>query len=402
MVICEKEKCTGCMSCVNICPRGCISMVSDNRNILHPSVDTDKCVNCQKCVGVCPANKPTEEIANEPLEAYAACEKDLSSRKTSSSGGIAASFYRKVQSMGGICYGAAFDSDLKLTVHSACNEEQISEFKGSKYTQAYIGGAYKEIRKNLQDCKQVIFIGTPCQVAGLKTFLGNNENDKLITVDLICHGVPSQHYLREHCDHIAKTKKINKDDISKITFRGENDWFLSLYDKNSKLLYSCNRFEDTYFLGFLRGLFYRESCYSCKYACSKRVSDITIGDFWGLGESQVFDRADRGKGVSAVLVNSEKGKEFFSSVCDVLRYEQREVSEAVAGNAQLKHPAPRNEKYDQFYQSYETQGFEESARQCLIQEINENIKKRRKNNFKNFFRIYKNKVISKIKRCVKG
>lgn len=370
--ICDKNKCTGCCACMNSCPKDCISMEYDEYGILRPVIDNTKCVNCGACQKSCPVNNEME--LRRPQKAYAGWNLDDDIHKTSASGGAAIAFYETMIEQGGVCFGTKFDKDLNLNIQMAESKAQARQFHGSKYVQAYAGYSFKETKKCLDSGKGVLYIGTPCQIAGLKSYL-KKDYEKLITVDLICHGVPSLKYLKTHIDTIEK--KIGQK-ADNITFRGEYSFELALYN-TGKLIYRKYRFLDNYFTGFLNGLFYRPNCYNCPYACDKRVSDITIGDFWGLGREKPCAYTLQG-GVSVILPNTEKGHAFVMNAKNKMFIDERPLSEAINGNAQLKHPSEKNDKYDEFKELYVKKGFEKAATKCTRKDIadykrSENISK---------------------------
>lgn len=360
--ICSQNKCTGCSCCYNICPKNAIEMKYNENGELIPHVNKEKCINCNKCIKACPANTPLK--ANYPQKAFAAWSLVENERKTSSSGGIAITFYKYILNNNGDVYGTSFDKQLNLEHSKVNNINDVEKFKGSKYVQSNIGTIYKEVKSSLDNNIQTLFIGTPCQVDGLNSYL-NKEYENLITVDLICHGVPSQKLFREHTEAIEKNVKQKADNI---TFRGNNDFYFTMY-KNNNIIYKRPSREDKFFLGFLKGMFNRESCYNCKYAIPERTSDITIGDFWGLGSSKEFKHSTK-NGVSLILTNTQKGNIFLDKCKDNLFIEERELKEAIEGNAQLKKPSVKNKNYDKFKKLYIKHGFEKAASMCLRKELN--------------------------------
>lgn len=359
--ICDNNKCSGCCACMNACPKECITMEYDKFGVMLPKIRQETCIDCGLCTRVCPVNSKTQR--NTPQKAYAAWHLDADQRKKSASGGVAAAFYETVLEQGGVCFGTSFDSDLNLTVKSAITDEEIRQFRGSKYVQAYVGNQLKQVKKYLDMDKKVLFVGTPCQVAGLNQYL-RKEYPGLVTVDLICHGVPSVQYLRSHVNEIEGKIKKRADNI---TFRGEHSFELALY-QSGELIYKKYRFLDSYFTGFLNGLFYRPNCYECPYACENRVSDITIGDFWGLGREAPCDYK-MGDGVSVILPNTAKGEAFVQLSAKRLFMDERPLSEAVHGNDQLRHPSPKHENYDRFRELYPEEGFERAAAVCTKDDI---------------------------------
>lgn len=344
--ICSQEKCTGCFACMNICPKDAITKGVDEYSKTIPLINREKCIECGLCVKVCPANHLVK--FQEPKSCYAAWAKEDSERKGASSGGIAAAFSRAVINERGVVYGAAFDDDLKLVHTAAQSEGEIQKFKGSKYVQSYVGFSFRQVKENLKKEKKVLFIGTPCQIAGLKFYLGK-EYENLITIDIICHGTPPMKYLEEYLSVVDPQKKAKN-----LTFRGEKDFCFTLYDEQ-KAFYCVNSDSDFYFHTFLKGLTYRDNCYTCEWAKSKRCSDITIGDFWGLNRTSLKEFYD-GK-ISVILINTLSGEHFWEDHKEEFYYEQREVEEAVNGNAQLRKPSVCHPDREIFLKEYKEKGF---------------------------------------------
>lgn len=349
MQICDKKSCTGCSACYNACPRKCIEMTESEEGSLIPYVDTDKCVHCNICKSVCPENNNIKY--NNPINVYAAWSLNEEIRKTSSSGGLAFEIYKFIIENGGIAVGTKFNEKMKLQHKIATTIEEIQEFKGSKYVQSSIGKIYTEIKNNLLNSKTVVFVGTPCQIAGLKNYLRNIDTKNLFLIDLICHGVPPQRYLKDYLEYL----KINKQ-IDNISFRGKNNWNFTAY-KEDKIVYMKHNKEDLYYKAFLNSLFYRENCYHCKYARKERVADISLGDFWGLGDKEKFNYSTK-DGVSLVLVNTEKGKRLIQKLKNRIFMEERTLEEAMNGNAQLNHPSIKKQEVDEFKKIYIEQGFD--------------------------------------------
>lgn len=356
--VCPKEICTSCSACYSICQKSAISMEYDLDGNLYPRIKQENCVNCGLCQMVCTAKNDSKFYEAEDV--YAAWAKDQTERKSSSSGGAAAVFSKKILENKGIVFGAAFNKEKE--VHHIMIEEmnELQKLKGSKYVQSKIDDTYKQAKEKLELNKNVIFFGTPCQIDGLVHFLGK-EYSNLVTVDLICHGTPSPNYLKEHINYIES--KVRKK-AETITFRGKNDFCFTLYDEKDNVIYKISNEYDTYFKGFLEGLFYRKNCYSCRYARKERVSDITIGDFWGLGDEKEF-LADKTKGVSVIILNTDKGKQFFESCKNLFVYEKRTLEEAVKGNHNLRKPTSFHPKYEIFQNLYKQYGFEKATKKCM-------------------------------------
>lgn len=349
MEICKKEQCTGCGACLNICPENAVKVQLDELGKTYAVVDDAKCKNCGMCVKVCPAQNMPE--LNSCINCYAIWSKNSEYNSKCASGGLSTGFAECVIKNNGVVYGTRFNKGLHLVFDSTENCD-FTEFMGSKYVHADTQSIYSDVLKKLKDGRQVLFVGTPCQVGGLKNFL-RLDYDNLITVDLICHGTPPIHYLKEHIKGVTDKKVTN------ISFRGEKDFFLSLYS-DKECVYSKRSFEDTYFTAFLEGLTYRDNCYTCSYARPKRVADITIGDFWGLDKSSLTKK--HGGRISLMIVNTQKGKEFFDAVKDNFEFEERTLQEALKHNGQLVSPSKIHEDREQFEKVYKKCGFKKAVK----------------------------------------
>lgn len=359
MEICKYEDCTGCFACYNICPKNCISIKPDEYGELHPIIDKEKCINCKNCIKVCPGNKENIKLLY-PMECYAAYRLNKEKRADSASGGIGALLSEVVINNGGVVIGVKFDENL-IPIHSVATTLcEIEKFKGSKYVQSRINNTYQSVKKYLNDKRKVLFIGTPCQISGLKLFLNNIEYDNLITCDLVCHGVSSYIFLKEHIDTIVK------DNVTDITFRSnriKSNFRLKLFSKN-KIIYNKRSCDDNYYHAFLRGLSLRESCYKCKYACSLRIGDITLGDFLGLGKNEAFNNDD--KNTSVILINTLKGKSLIKEIKkEEIYIEKRNYKEAIDGGISLRQPFPRYKEQSKFKNLYKILGFEKSIEKLM-------------------------------------
>lgn len=356
--VCPSNRCTGCAACANICPKQCIKMIEDSRlGHFIPDIDQQNCVDCGLCQKTCPQN--SESDCRTPLQCFAAWEKDEVSYRTSSSGGAASAFSKKILQEGGVVYGCAVQQGIVKHIR-VVEEKDLTLLKGSKYVQSLIEELLLvQVKKDLQQGLSVLFIGTPCQVDGVKSFLKKKYYENLYLVDIVCHGVPSQNCLNSH----LKAQVSNEKNITSFSFRENNEWKLRVYEQ-SKIIYSSSVMKDLYFFGFLRALFYKDSCYRCKYAKKERISDITIGDFWGIGSLNIPEKPK--SGLSLILVNSEQGRILLNKVSESFYIEERSVDEAVAGNKQLRFPSHKHFARGLFCRLYKRVGFEVSAKIALF------------------------------------
>lgn len=356
--LCNSENCTACGACIASCPKTCISFQQNEFGILYPQVDSEKCVGCKSCINVCPVMNKSE--FSLPKRAYAVWSLDNEDRKSSSSGGLASVIYNTVISEGGIGYGVFFNERMNAVIDRSSSTTDCLKFKGSKYVHADSTESYKKVKQDLQSGKNIVYIGTPCQIDALKHYLGKEYNN-LYIVDLVCHGTPPYSYLEKYISEVTRKK------IDNVKFRNENEYFMMLLSDGKKS-YSKNGKIDVYITAFRNSLFYSDYCYKCKYAQNKRVSDITIGDFWGLGEKEPFDHPYTGA-ISLALINTDKGRELFEHCRNKLFAEERTVAEALEGNAQLNSPPIKHKNYDRFRNLYNTCGVKKAAKACLQEEL---------------------------------
>lgn len=373
-MICEKTKCTGCFACYNICPQNCIEMQEDEMGCIYPIINQEKCVKCGLCKKICPQLCNTE--MRKPQKAYAMYNKDEEIRKKSTSGGAATTFYMHILNKNGVVYGCSNIENNEIHFIRIDNIDELDKLKGSKYVHSYINNAFKLVEKDLKDNKQVLFIGTPCQVDGLKKFL-RKEYDNLILIDIICHGVPSQKLLNDE----IKTKKINN--VSRVSFRGNDGFKMKIYSSDGNVIENEIN-ESPYYFGFMQAVFYRENCYTCKYATSNRVSDMTIGDFWGLSENSKMYNS-RNDGVSVLLPITEKGQKLIDECKKKMVLEERPIQEAINGNNQLMKPVEIHSKTEKFKKVYQKKGY---LKACNVFMWKNKVKQRIKNN-KTIYKLYK-------------
>jgi len=361
--ICSKEQCTGCGACFNICPKECIRMISDTEGFLYPAIDPECCDDCDACKNVCPILHSPEPNHSSTPKVYACWNKDKTICFQSASGGAFSAFAGSVLDNGGIVFGAAFDESMRLK-HIAVNQrEELGKLRSSKYVQSDIGCVYVEIRKLLGQNRSVLFSGTPCQVAALNEFLGKN-NENLLTCDLACMGVPSPGLFAKY---VASLEKHFQAKLININFRHKyKSWELfstmAVFNDGRKRI--LTGYHDSFMFGFLSHSSMRNACYRCPYAKLNRYGDITLGDFWGIGDFVPFYHNTR-NGISLILVNSEKGHRLLGGISSHLYLEERTLEEA-KHKPVLDHPwsEPKNRK--QFFADYQRLEYEDLVKIYLV------------------------------------
>ena len=324
----QKVNCSGCNACAEVCPKHCIEMVPDKKGFFYPKVDAVTCIDCGACEKVCPFQDGNIKL-DTPLTAYAAWNKDREQYLASSSGGAAHVFSSHIIKRGGVVYGCTSEG-MHIRHIRVDFLSKLSKLQGSKYVQSDVRGVFSLVKADLKAGKPVLFIGTPCEVAGLKKYIKRIPED-LYLVDLICHGVPSQQMLYEHINHI-----LNGRSAERLSFRKGQSFHIELTDQYGTV-YSSEPHRDMYYRAFLGGISYRKSCYRCPFARKERVSDITIGDFWGLQNADSLPLKSE-EGISVLLPISEKGRRLIDMVKSDIHIYERSVEEAVEGNTQLYRP----------------------------------------------------------------
>ena len=329
--VCEKNMCTGCMACVEVCSKGAIKII-DNLESFNAVIQKEKCIGCNMCKHVCQNNSTLD--LRKPVKWQQGWSNNDHFRGNGASGGIATSLMESfIEKKNGYVCGCTFSNGIfKFEIVNQVN--QINRFAGSKYVKSNPKSIYKDIRRLLHDEKNVLFIGLPCQVAGLKKFIGKDMVN-LYTIDLICHGTPSQklleRYLCEHDFDLSTFKDLRFREKSGFRL---NDQFNPITNKD---------LPDRYLFAFLKSLIYTDNCYHCNFAGEKRISDITLGDSWGSNLSM----EDQRKGISLAMTQTKKGEELVN-IANV-HLEDVDKTVAIKHNAQLNRPVSYNDKRDRFF-----------------------------------------------------
>ena len=355
IIVEQAEKCCGCGACVNACARGAITMKEDKAGFIFPAVDTAQCVECGRCVEVCVFDKK-QQGAHESCTVYAAAVRDKAVLGESSSGGIFTALATAVLEKGGAVFGAAWEPGLSLEHICVESPKQLQRLRGSKYVQSTTGSTFRRVKELLQAGRYVCYSGTPCQIAGLKAYLGG-EDEKLLTVDIICHGVPSMKMLRDDLNALTGG---NSAAIRDVRFRDKAyGWGVkgSVSTGSTKIKYNANT--SPYYFYFVEGEVYRESCYHCRFPAEGRQGDITLGDYWGI-RSALIDKmggANPDLGISCVLVNSEKGKQWFEAIAPALAYAPSTRESVEKRNGQLSKASVPLPEHKALLEGYEQRGY---------------------------------------------
>lgn len=363
----EKKDCCGCGACKNICQKNAISMHNDEYGFSYPIIDNEKCINCGMCKKVCAYQNIDE--TTQPQKAYAAQSKEEKIISSSASGGVFSAIASMILLDNGVVFGCAMEnnSDGINPVHIKVESiEDLKKLQGSKYVQSVTGNIYRQVKAELSSNRPVLFSGTPCQVAALKSFLGNKYYDNLFTIDIICHGVPSTEMFKSYIEYYEK--KLNGK-ITEFKFRDKSKgWGLTggvnYVTNNGKIKTKyIPKNLSSYTVLFLKSYIYRENCYSCKYASANRPGDITIGDYWGIEKEHpeylkknggCFDEE---KGISCLIINNNQGEKLISKYGETLDLKKSEFDNIARWNGQLNSPCEMSDKREEILKLYRSKGY---------------------------------------------
>lgn len=349
----DKQQCCGCSACESICKHKAITMRTDDLGFAYPVVNNALCVDCDLCISVCPFQNAfsNKEETFEPI-AYAARHKDRKELLTSRSGAAFIALSDSILENNGVVYGAGYGSHFKVEHHRAETKKARDEFKGSKYAQSYISNVYNSIKRDLKDGRIVLFSGTPCQTAAVSAFVGKKLMTSLYLIDIVCHGVAAPKIWDDYLCYLER--KTGKHIIS-VDFRDKLKYGWSGLHRES-FMFEGEEQRRYFDYTFYSDLQIRPSCHHCPYASVIRLSDITIGDFWGIEKINIDFNADD-KGCSLVLCNTSKAKALFDKVKDALNIIPIEhLQDCIQPN--MLHPTPVNEKQEQYLLDYKNYGFE--------------------------------------------
>lgn len=361
----DKQYCCGCGACEQICPANCIRMAEDNEGFEYPQIDRSKCINCHACDNVCPLKKKTvvyKDMSQVSPMGYGGWNKDSEVRYKSSSGGAFDLFAKYVIGNGGVVYGCILD-DKHRAIHIGVDSvDDLYKLYGSKYVQSCIEETYVEVRKKINTGHKVLFVGTPCQIAGLYAFLNSNDVSDLYTMSFICHGVPSPRVFR---DYIGKLEKEFSSKVSVFRFRNKDrGWnssglqlgtYVEFENGIKKRFYPA--YKDSYMNGFLSDIMLRPSCYDCQFkGLENNSADIVIGDFWGVKriDQELYDKM----GTSIVLILSDKAKLLWKELKGEHFFKEIDVDEILKKNTAFNKSAIYNNKRLSFFDDYNKRGYE--------------------------------------------
>ena len=382
--IINKSKCCGCEACVQVCPKHCINFTQDHEGFFYPEADTATCIQCGMCEKVCPVLHPYDE--QKPQEVLAAINNDEEVRMGSSSGGVFTLLAEEIISRGGVVFGVRFDNQWQAVFDYAETTDALAAFRGSKYLQARVGNSFAECKQLLDKGRLVLFSGTQCQIAGLLHFL-RKPYPNLLTVDFICHGVPSpkvwQHYLNE-------AVKAGKPAITEIKFRDKRlgwkrfSFTLDYKEQNHNNTLSSAFAQNPFMRAFLANMILRPSCHSCPAKGGRSQSDITLADFWGIDRvnPEMFD--DRG--TSLVLIHTVRGR--LALKRSQLKLASASYEDVLHFNRSWHQSAPCHPKRSEFFSAFNDQ----TDLHALIEKcLRPPLKRRIKNLIKYLFRFENSK-----------
>lgn len=363
----KKEDCTGCTACASACPKNCIRMVEDNQGFLYPEINLKYCIGCNRCVDKCPICS-TLEVPKQKTEAFAAYTNNDGLREGSSSGGMFSEIALEILRQGGVVFGVAYDEWFDIQHICVKTEEELERLRGAKYAQSTLDETFACIEKYLKQNCPVLFSGTPCQVSGLRSFL-KKDYDLLMCVDFVCHGVPSPAVWKKYIEYRSKIDNdgglpVHIDMRSKQTGWSRYKYSTAFQYKEKK--WSCLSGNSLYMKLFVGDYINRLSCSNCHVKGYNRVSDITLGDFWGIWE--IAPEMDDNKGTSLILLHSDKARRLFQTISSQICYKPVSLEEASFMNHSLLNSSVANNKREEYIEKAVRGEFDALERELMLED----------------------------------
>lgn len=361
----NKINCSGCGLCSKICPKKAILMIKDDYGFIYPSINESLCINCKLCKKKC--SYQSESLSHFPSKCYIASSKDENIIKKSASGGIFSTLAKAIINLNGVVYGCSLEleHDLLVAKHIRINNyDDLIKLQGSKYVQSNIFDSYEQVKNDLLSGKTVLYSGTPCQIAALYKYVESFDFSHLYTIDLICHGVPSNSFFQGYISCLEEKYNCK---LKNICFRDKKKgWNVKgyiEYKKGKKIKYKglyANL--SSYYNMFLNSKINRLNCYNCKYATNKRIGDITIGDYWGANEEHKEIMSsnkyiNEKRGVSCILINTEKGKKLMSMSSNNIEFYESNFEKISHHNQQLIAPNNMPKNRETILEDFKTGGY---------------------------------------------
>ncbi len=386
MIITEHKNCTGCSACADVCPQECITMIYDDFGFLNPKIDESKCINCKTCLSVCPTNNNIQK--NDILMVYKGYASDIDSAENqkSTSGAIFGVLAKQIISCQGIVIGAAFEKDYQNVSHIVCETMcEVDRCRGSKYLQSQTQGIYKKTKELLKKGKTVIFSGTPCQIAALKTYLPLEPNN-LITVDFVCHGVGSTSFYQEYLKYETKGKNI-----SFVGFREKCGNYLDskfrILDVSNQPIVDYKSYSQGFSKAFASNLISRESCGTCKYATKQRISDITLAD-----NILFVTEKEKQLGSSFIFINTQNGLNFMDKIKEDFIIEELDKNVVIPKIIHFNVPSNPHKNREKLLKVFSVRGYKAASKYIPKPKFKKRLRRK--------FKILKSKLKKLLIKCI--
>lgn len=388
----DKSLCTGCTACKVVCPKQCIRMKKNEEGFNQPIIDLESCINCNLCEAVCPVMNPLN--VHKETSAYAIINKNEEERLNSTSGGFFSVLANYVLDNSGYVVGANYNVQYVVQHIIINNKEELYKLRGAKYSQSELRNIFNQVKELLDKNELVLFSGTPCQVGGLKAYL-RKEYSNLITVDLICHGVPSPKVWKSYVEY--RSNKDNNGQLPlNINLRSKSSGW-SKYGYSVEFDYGSHKYsnvnnQDLFMKVFIGDYCLRESCSNCVFKGIHRVSDFTLGDYWGVWDQ--LPEMDDNKGTSLVFIHSEKGKQLFDTLNDKVSHASIDVNKSIEMNPSMIRSSKAKDTRNDFLIEVNSENFDEIVNKYYVVNLSKGrLRNRIRNKLK---KIYTDNILQKL------